>query len=146
GVGIQPAHKIPAEKITRKEELIDPIDTVTFSPAVVVRKETIFSLIKEESAVKRSIEATKISTKVYPNPVKRGESVIVEIEGKTNEAIMIKLMATDGKTLIIHKRPISKGNNRFTISTDPAWTAGVYFLVFSNEKGILIKTEELLIQ
>jgi hypothetical protein len=87
-----------------------------------------------------------VATTIYPNPVGRGEPVTILIEGSADETIRLKLMAVDGKMLIIRKQPISKGNNRFTINTDPAWTAGIYFLVFSDEKGILLSTEELLIR
>lgn len=121
-----------------------PVVLMCTTPDVMVEP------VADEPATEKIVPAVKsiptIATTVYPNPVKRGEALTIELEGKTNEAIMVKLLATDGKTLIIHKQPISKGNNRFTINTDPVWTAGVYFLVFSNEKGILIKTEELLIQ
>jgi hypothetical protein len=87
-----------------------------------------------------------VSAIIYPNPVTRGETITIDFKGIASETIMVKLLSADGKTLILHRQPISKGNNRFTITTDPAWTTGIYFLVFSNEKGILIKTEEVLIQ
>jgi hypothetical protein len=115
-------------------------------PGITVIGDTI---IREQAAAKAITIEKKdpaVAATIYPNPVNRGETITIDFKSKTSETIMVKLIAADGKTLIIHRQPISTGNNRFTITTDPAWTAGIYFLVFSNEKGILIKTEEVLIQ
>lgn len=104
----------------------------------VVEKE-----VKDVAPVKTIVP---VATTIYPNPIKRGKPVTVTVEATAEQTIRVRVMATDGKMLIIHKQSISKGNNRFTINTDPAWTAGIYFLVFSDEKGLVLKTEELVVQ
>lgn len=128
-------------------------DTMTFNPPVNFIQLNIPGVTivdkpvnSQETAVKVAPPVLTTAPLLYPNPVKAGQPITIELNAVSAETLMLKLTATDGKTLIIRQQPISKGNNRFTINTDPAWTAGIYFLVFSNEKGILLKTEELLIQ
>lgn len=83
---------------------------------------------------------------VYPNPVQRGRSVIVEWESKAEEVLRLQVFEMNGR-LVLSQLPRSiKGLNRFTIAANPMWAAGIYVLQLRNEKAVVVKTEKLVIQ
>jgi hypothetical protein len=87
-----------------------------------------------------------LSISIYPNPVQRGRSVIVEAESKAEEALLLQVFEMNGRAVLSQLQRSMKGLNRFTVVADPTWAAGIYVLQLRNEKGIVIKNEKLVIQ
>lgn len=89
--------------------------------------------------------SSAINTNVYPNPMRRGQTLTIQTLSDQNSALQIVLTDLSGKRLLQQNLNATKGVNRVTINTDPRWAVGVYLLSLKNEKGILIKTEKVVV-
>lgn len=107
------------------------------------------SVIKSEALTAKTKPVAKAptpATKIFPNPLLKGQSATIEVEATANELINAVISNAEGRQLSIVKWPAIKGMNRFIIHTDAAWGAGMYFITLTTEKGEMIKTEQLIIQ
>jgi hypothetical protein len=67
---------------------------------------------------------------LYPNPVSRGESIIIEQEDDLSEPVSVEIWNLSG--VLVHREILSAGN-RVSMSNVPA--AGLYFLIAGTERG-----------
>jgi hypothetical protein len=67
---------------------------------------------------------------VYPNPVLRSESIIIQPEEEFSDPLSVEIWNLSG--VMVHRENLS-GNNRISMSNVPA--AGIYFLVASTERS-----------
>ena len=85
--------------------------------------------------------APLIGFKVYPNPVKAGDNINVQIPGKNNEYFATSIIDATGKT--IYKRSLL-ANKIHSIETSGI-AAAVYFIVLRDSEGKIVFREMLLI-
>ena len=91
------------------------------------------------------VKSQLVAGSVFPNPVQKGEIITIETTTQSDGPIEIKLTGLDGKLLLSQPQKAFKGQNRFTINTDPRWTAGLYFLqLYAN--GKLLASDKVIIQ
>jgi TonB-dependent SusC/RagA subfamily outer membrane receptor len=83
--------------------------------------------------------------KIFPNPVQKGKAISIEATTQSEASIQIKLISRDGKLLFSQPQKAFKGQNRFTVNTDPRWATGIYFIqLYAN--GKLLASDKLVIQ
>jgi hypothetical protein len=84
--------------------------------------------------------------KIMPNPIKQGQTFIVEWNATASDKLSLRITAIDGKQLMTMPVTIAKGINRIPVNTDSYWTPGIYVVVLYNEKGKLLLSEKILIE
>ncbi len=83
--------------------------------------------------------------KIYPNPQQRGKSVIIEFTANNTNNILLDVLSSDRKN-VYHNNIKAEKTNRFTIPVSNYWTAGMYVVIISDEKGKIINQQKLIIQ
>ncbi|HEX2629968.1 MAG TPA: hypothetical protein VHM26_13175, partial [Chitinophagaceae bacterium] len=79
------------------------------------------------------IPATVISVgKIMPNPVKQGQTFMIEWKSADNAKLSLRITSIDGKELMTLPVAISKGSNRIAVNTDNNWLPGTYIVVLYN--------------
>jgi len=92
------------------------------------------------------VPSIDVSSKLYPNPVARGNSVTLEMNVKEDLPLQVKLTNLTGVGLnTISYKPV-KGVNRISVPVANQWAAGVYFLQVISQHGKLLKQDKLIIQ
>lgn len=86
-----------------------------------------------------------IAVRIFPNPLPKGGNLVIETSMESEQAITIKIIGLDGKTLLSQPQKTIKGPNRFSISTDSRWAAGIY-LVHLYANGRLLASSKLIVQ
>ena len=86
------------------------------------------------------------SLKIYPNPVLRNTQLNFELNSAGGMAVRISVISMNGNVVLERTENIIKGLNRFAITIDPAWSAGIYFLKFQDQEGKLLRTEKFVVQ
>ena len=83
--------------------------------------------------------------KIFPNPVQKGKTITIETTTQSEGPVQIKITGVDGKLLLSQPQKAIKGLNRFTVNTDPRWSAGIYFIqLYAN--GKLLASDKVVIQ
>ncbi len=85
-------------------------------------------------------------TTIYPNPVQRGSTITIETLSDNNKAGQVNIFDLSGKLVFSQSIKTVKGINRFPVTTDSRWTAGVYIVQLFSEKGDKIMQQKLMIQ
>ncbi|HEX7906203.1 MAG TPA: T9SS type A sorting domain-containing protein [Chitinophagaceae bacterium] len=93
-----------------------------------------------------SVSSVRVKSTVFPNPVQRGSSFSVELNGVEEKSISITILDAGGRQVKAQSIQTVKGINKFSINTDSRWAAGIYFIKLENEQQRLIKTEQIVIQ
>jgi hypothetical protein len=78
--------------------------------------------------------------------VQKGNFFHLQITGKQDEALTVKLYSLNGT--LISSRPIKimKGNSTQSIRVDQRLATGVYIVHLQNAAGIILANEKLMIQ
>lgn len=90
--------------------------------------------------------AENLTTRVYPNPLTRGNAIKMEVNMQEEKVLQIRVANLNGLTLHSAAYRPFKGINRIEIPARSQWSAGMYFLQILDEKGKLLKQDKLLIQ
>lgn len=91
------------------------------------------------------VKAQLVAVNVFPNPVQKGKTIIIETTTQSEGQIEIRITGLDGKLLQSLPQKAIKGINRFIINTDPRWSAGIYFVqLYAN--GKLLASDKVAIQ
>lgn len=106
---------------------------------VVTKITSCLLLIDSASSVMRK-------SNIYPNPLRRGSEATIEIHNAPYYKMQLKIFSADRRQLLAESLQLTKGDNRFTVSTDSRWMPGIYFLQLITPTGQLFKTEKLVIQ
>jgi TonB-dependent SusC/RagA subfamily outer membrane receptor len=85
-------------------------------------------------------------TRVYPNPISRGQAVTITTLSEQNNSLQIMVTDIAGKIVLQQLFKASKGSSQFIINTDSRWTAGMYVVQLKDEKGVLLKTEKIVVR
>jgi len=87
-----------------------------------------------------------LSTRIYPNPLRRGNIMKLEIDVQKENPLQIRIANLNGSGLRLMTYHPFKGMNRIEVPTESQWAAGIYFIQILDEKGKLLKQDKLLIQ
>jgi TonB-dependent SusC/RagA subfamily outer membrane receptor len=91
------------------------------------------------------VKAQLAAGSIFPNPVQKGKAITIETTTQAEGSIEIKLTSLNGKLLLLQPQKVIKGMNRFSINTDPRWSAGIYFVqLYAN--GKLLASDKVIIQ
>ncbi len=108
---------------------------------------TITSIKTEETANKQQDQGLTITANtVYPNPVRRSQSLTAELESPVAQHIRISLVSMGGQTVASYPYQLNKGANRIAVSTSGSWSAGTYMLMFSSATKQLFCQQKIIIQ
>lgn len=83
------------------------------------------------------------TAKIYPNPVRRTETVTVSLQNMEEPSISVKIFNASGS--LVFTQTVA-GKTMLSVPVSVRWTPGVYFIQLSNRSGKLIKTDQLIIQ
>ena len=72
---------------------------------------------------------------IYPNPIKKGEQLIIEYINVTEKELIVELFSIQGQSLLFKKVHTHRGNNKINISL-PLLDAGLYLLRLDDGKVI----------
>jgi TonB-dependent SusC/RagA subfamily outer membrane receptor len=92
------------------------------------------------------VSEKKNDLSVYPNPAQRNHIVNLEFSHDQNEILQLSVIGLNGKLVLQQSQKIAKGLNRFSITADARWAAGIYIVQLRDERGAIIKNEKLVIQ
>ncbi len=84
----------------------------------------------------------QLEVKIYPMPVKRGETLFIDLKASVNEKIKINIIDMAGKILKTTFYSVSSDNKIVSQST-AGLNQGIYFIAVYDEKEILLKTEKV---
>ena len=91
---------------------------------------------------------TKIlgSLKVYPNPVKKGNSFNLSLQLKQTGSYSIQIIDAAGQVILQKKTNATAKQYIQNIQTGSSWSSGTYFVRIFNNKNSLISTSNFIIQ
>lgn len=84
--------------------------------------------------------------KIYPNPVQKGSAFNLQFNNEDNSDKKVRVLSTDGKTMLQQTLKTNKGNSFFKLQTDARWAAGIYFIQLVYENGRVLASDKLIIQ
>ncbi len=88
-----------------------------------------------DSIVKLPEPKTITSLNAYPNPVAKGGIFNISYNTSNKEKLTIKLLTANGQQVYQNSPTAYQGENRFSMSIDPRWTAGIYIIqLYANGK------------
>lgn len=80
------------------------------------------------------LKATKINiVKAYPNYIKSGSKVNLEIISHVSAILNVQLLDLNGKVLETQQLPVQKGTNNISVSFNAQMAAGMVFAKFSTQ-------------
>jgi TonB-dependent SusC/RagA subfamily outer membrane receptor len=83
---------------------------------------------------------------VFPNPIQRGGTITIEMNGIRETVIHIILINLAGQQLSFQKQAVHKGSNRMSVNIDSRWSTGINLLQLTDEKGNDIRWDKIIIQ
>lgn len=99
----------------------------------------------EPSPLKK--ETPKIpGIKVYPDPVQAGKILNLQFNHGDGQEKIIRIMDRGGKIVLEQVLETNKKKDLFQISTDPRWSAGIYFIQVLYENGRVAASGKVIIQ
>lgn len=100
----------------------------------------------EYTLVDNKKEELVAANKIYPNPVRRNQSLTAELESISDQKIQVSIMSINGQTVASYPYQLNKGANRITVSTSGSWSAGTYVLMVSSATKQLLCQQRIIIQ
>lgn len=94
----------------------------------------------------RTPQIKRNSFSVFPNPAKRGSYLTVQKEFDHEEGLQLKVFYSDGRLLKTQSAKATIGLNRFIVSTENHWPAGIYFIQLLYENGRLAASGKIVVQ
>jgi TonB-dependent SusC/RagA subfamily outer membrane receptor len=83
---------------------------------------------------------------LYPNPVQRNQVFYLEWTSEQDETLQLSVLSMNRSLVLFRSQKAAKGVNSFSVTADRKWSAGIYIVQLRNEKGVVIKSEKLIIQ
>lgn len=102
------------------------------------------SICKKKTQGMKSVAPSQHLIDIYPNPVRKGETITVSLQTLPGKQVQVLLLGSDGRLLQIQKNN-AKAEKVF-IRTDSRWSAGVYFIQLTDEQGQVLGVERLIVQ
>jgi TonB-dependent SusC/RagA subfamily outer membrane receptor len=104
--------------------------------------------VSHSTTEKNAVDAGTLAAglKLYPNPVVRNQSVIVEWNEEKMEMLVLAVTGINGTPVATRSIAVTKGLNRFTIAIEPQWPAGIYIISMTNIEGKRLWQEKLIVQ
>jgi len=110
-----------------------------FVGGVVVKKVSIIDTIYNK------IFPAKQSLKLYPNPIKRGSSLTIEMEKHKTGTYLLQLAALNGQVVLSKEIWMDK-NDRVIKIEIPSVAAGTYLVSMINKQSGKINTEKIIVE
>ncbi len=82
---------------------------------------------------------------VYPNPVHKGSNLTIEIDNPGAQVISISLLNLTGRILAKKTTGSINGYTQYTMTIDPRWAAGTYFVQVTETKGRILKQGKIIV-
>ena len=76
--------------------------------------------------------------KVFPNPVKKGQSLFINLTVSSNNAYKIELIDATGKSVLQRQQEVVAGENNILLPTADL-AAGMYLVTISGNDGVVSK-------
>ena len=102
--------------------------------------------IIQDTLITEKAITNSFAHRIFPNPVRKGGVVNIEIENSKEERLAVKMLALDGRVLLDKSVQGLKGSGRFQLATDTRWAAGVYIIHLAYANGKILASEKVIIQ
>ncbi len=99
-----------------------------------------------ETIKETGLQKTGNTCLVYPNPVQKGAILSIELNATAVQTIIVKILNLNGQILSEKTTATLKGYNRYVMTIDQRWAAGVYFIQVAASQGKILKQEKILVQ
>lgn len=131
--------------LSRKEKVCDEVVITYFGHTIRCYGSCCIARIRiKGDSINKKIK--KQGFKIFPNPVRKGGVVNIEIENSKEERLAVKMLALDGRVLLDKSVQGLKGSGRFQLATDTRWAAGVYIIHLAYANGKILASEKVIIQ
>jgi TonB-dependent SusC/RagA subfamily outer membrane receptor len=87
-------------------------------------------------------DRTVAKTKIFPNPIQKGQSFTIELTVPVAGIFNARVVSIDGRQLLTRSFT-AEGTSRIMIATDTRWSAGTYFIQVNDVTGTPIRTEQV---
>lgn len=103
--------------------------------------------VKGTCWVRTTTTNSNLTTKtgIYPNPVNKGGSITISFPFIKNESYSLMITNTSGVTLLNQALPRVNKLSIYPLITNPAWPAGIYFVILLDKENKLLLKEKLVI-
>jgi hypothetical protein len=92
------------------------------------------------------VQSKTVASKVFPNPLPQTQTATIEINAKENGSIYAAIVDANGKVMGNLRLNVAEGINRFAIDATSKLVPGIYFIRLTDDKGKLVRTDQLIIQ
>lgn len=131
--------------LSRKEKVCDEVVITFFGHTIRCYGSCCIAGIRiKGDSINKKIN--KPGFKIFPNPVRKGGVVNIEIENSKEERLAVKMLALDGRVLLDKSVQGLKGSGRFQLAPDTRWAAGVYIIQLAYANGKILASDKVIIQ
>lgn len=131
--------------LSRKEKVCDEVVVTFFGHTIRCYGSCciVGIRIKGDSINKK---INKPGLKIFPNPVRKGGVINIEIQNSKEDRLTVKMLALDGRLMLNKSVQGLKGASRFQLATDTRWAAGVYIVQLAYANGKILASDKVIIQ
>lgn len=102
--------------------------------------------IIQDTLITEKAITNSFAHRIFPNPVRKGGVINIEIENSNEERLAVKMLALDGRVLLDKSVQGLKGSGRFQLASDTRWAAGVYIIQLAYANGKILASDKVIIQ
>ena len=131
--------------LSRKEKVCDEVVITSFGHTIRCYSSCCIVRVRiKGDSINKKINIPGF--KIFPNPVRKGGVVNIEIENSKEERLAVKMLALDGRVLLDKSVQGLKGSGRFQLATDTRWAAGVYIIQLAYANGKILASDKVIIR
>ena len=131
--------------LSRKEKVCDEVVITSFGHTIRCYSSCCIVRVRiKGDSINKKINIPGF--KIFPNPVRKGGVVNIEIENSKEERLAVKMLALDGRLLLDKSVQVLKGSGRFQLATDTRWAAGVYIIQLAYANGKILASDKVIIR